>query len=282
MNIIPESSPVYLRLRQLAKEAGIVIFSGLPGVGKSLYINEFYSLAQKEKRNVTVIQWDVARKAFETDKIMEKYPMNDGTVHNGIKLLAGEFIKDKILQWSENSSARDLLMIEAPLVGHRFIEVVERSDNEDLECILADGSCCVVVPIPSRKVRKLIEEERSRQVSDDAKVWMGAKPSVMLMLWKKVYDIALEFGYQAANTENPDYDPNIIEFVFRQICKHRHFVPLYIDEVFTVPKQAESALHQLESLVATKREAEGYFEQISNLYPDDGSLDQRVAGWYHQ
>ncbi|MBT8189352.1 MAG: hypothetical protein KJO29_02895 [Bacteroidia bacterium] len=282
MSIIPESSPVHKQLHLLARDARIVIFSGLPGIGKSLYINEFYSLAIQEKREVTVIQWDVARKAFETEKIMERYPMGDGTVHNGMKLLAGAFIRDKILKWSEESRKEDLLLIEAPLVGHRFIEVAELSDDPELEEILADESCSIIVPIPSKKVRKLIEEERARQVDEDAKVWMGAKPSVMIMLWRMVYNIALEFGYDAPADDNPEYDPEVIEFVFRQICKHRHFVPLHIDEVFTVPEQSESELHKLESVVASKEEAESYFDTVSEAYPHDEMIDQRVEAWYHQ
>jgi len=65
-SVIPESSSVYKTLAKAAKTAKAVVFSGLPGVGKSLYINQFQIIAATQGKKITVIQWDIARKAFET------------------------------------------------------------------------------------------------------------------------------------------------------------------------------------------------------------------------
>jgi len=194
-NIIPASSPVFQKLKELAETTQLVIFSGLPGVGKSLYIREFQLIAKSLERPVDVIQWDVARKAFETPFIFEHFPMGEGTVHNGLKLIAGKWLMDEVDLWlGEYLDSDRILLIEAPLVGHRFIELITKNADQDLEAILSSEKTKVVMPIPSTEVRQKIEDERARQVSEDAKVWMGAKPSVMLMLWKMTCGIANEFG----------------------------------------------------------------------------------------
>ena len=282
MNVIPQSSPIYSTLEELAREARIVIFSGLPGIGKSLYINAFYALAKEHERKLTLIQWDQARKAFETDEILERYPMGDGTVHNGFKLMAGEYIKDKILHWQSSAEKKDLLLIEAPLVGHRFIEVVEQSDNEDLETLLASDVCKVIVPIPSKTVRRKIEEARAAQVDENAKVWIGAKPSVLKMLWHMVYNIAIEFGAELQVNDEPEYDPEVVEFVFSKVCKHRHFVPLHVEEVFEVPEQSEEALHSLKSEMPSGEEVHNYFNFVKERFESDEQIDQYVNSWYWQ
>ncbi len=283
MGIIPQSSPVYTKLNDLSKDCKIVIFSGLPGTGKSLYINEFFDLAISNKRNVTVIQWDKARKAFELPEIMERFPMGDGVIHNGVKLIAGEFIKYSVGSWIGNAAENDLLLIEAPLVGHRFIELMEQGDVEsEVEQALSAGSCKVIVPIPSKEIRRKIEEERERQVDENAKEWIGAKPSVMRKLWILVYNIAIEMGMDLEINDQAEYDPKVIEFVFNKISKHRSFIALNIDEVFEVPEQSEAELHRLDSIIAEPEMALKLFKKVITLYPTDESIDAYVASWYWQ
>ena len=137
-NIIPTSSPVFKQLDELAANKQIVIFSGLPGVGKSLYVREFQLIAKSYGRQVDCVQWDVARKSFETEMIMEKFPIKDGTVHNAFKLIAGQWLMDEVALWiDEHWDSDKLLLIEAPLVGHRFIELVQPSKDKELESYLA-------------------------------------------------------------------------------------------------------------------------------------------------
>jgi len=280
LSAIPITSHVYKTLDALAEECKIVVFSGLPGVGKSLYVKAFQSLAKNKDKDLSLIQWDVARKAFETEKILSKFPMGDGTVHNGLKLIAGKWLLDEVELWIESHHDDDqLLLIEAPLVGHRFIELVQENSSEELEDYLRCEEVQIVMPIPTIEVRSLIEEARRQQLSDDAKVWSGAKPSVMLMLWKMTCGIANEFGRSIDMDGQPPYDPEIYEFVFSEILKHRNFVPLLIDEVFTLPEMDESELHDSESLKANEETAIYYADLISELY-DDNTIDEIVAKWY--
>ena len=280
LNIIPQSSPIYSQLRKLT-DAKIVIFSGLPGVGKSLYINAFQAIAQNADKEIDMIQWDVARKAFETDYISSYYPMGDGTVHNGLKLIAGLWLMDVVKEWLNfNKKSNSILLIEAPLVGNRFIELMQEQLDDNLENYLSSELCQVIVPIPSKKVRTAIEAERQRQVSEDAKVWSGAKPSVMLMLWKDTCIIANEFGKEIDISGQPPYDPEIYNYVYSKILKHRNFVPLHIDEIFEVPNMEEDGLHNHHSMHADQSTADIYGKKIIEKY-NDYHINELVDSWYH-
>ncbi len=280
LNIIPDTSPIHTELLKL-KEAKVVIFSGLPGVGKSLYINAFRAIVQDKGKDIDIIQWDVARKAFETEYISSYYPMGNGTVHNGLKLIAGLWLMDVVREWIDfNKKSDNILLIEAPLVGNRFIELMQEQLDDNLEAFLSSELCQVVVPIPSIKVRKAIEAERERQVSEDAKVWSGAKPSVMLMLWKDTCVIANEFGKKIDVSGQPPYDPEIYNYVYSKILKHRNFVPLHIDEIFDVPEMEEDGLHDHQSMHADTTTADAYGKKIIDKY-NDYHINELVDSWYH-
>lgn len=281
-SIIPVDSKVYKTLVEVAKNTRTIIFSGLPGVGKSLYVNEFYRIANELGKQVDVIQWDVARKAFETEEIAKYYPTGNGVVHNGLKIIAGKWLMDRLLDWKREFELDNnrLILIEAPLVGHRLIELIKPCPVNELEDWLSSEHTKVVMPIPSKNVRRKIEESRSKQVSEDAKTWLGAKPSVMLMLWKKTCEIANEFGTNVDLSGQPDYDDKIYEFVFSTILKHRQFVPLRVDEVFEMPEGGEEELHSLPSLIADQETADYYGRIVRNLYPSTDEIDQLVETWY--
>ncbi len=279
-NIIPTSSPLFSLLDEVASSTQVVVFSGLPGVGKSLYINEFKLIAKSKERPLDIIQWDVARKAFETPYIMEHFPMGAGTVHDGLKLMAGQWLMDELDLWLEAHGGTDrMLLIEAPLVGHRFVELAKQNEDAELEKFLSSDHMKVLVPIPSKEVRKKIEAERIRQVDEEAKVWSGAKPSVMLMLWKMTCGIANEMGREIDLSSQPEYDPEVYNFVYGNILKHRHFVPLEIEEVFQVPEQDEAVLHDNNSMTADAETADHYAMMIKDKYTDEG-ITELVSKWY--
>lgn len=281
-NIIPESSPVFQTLKKIALSAQGVVFSGLPGVGKSLYINQFKSIAAAEGRKITTIQWDIARKAFETPMISERFPMGAGTVHDGLKLSVGAWLLATVKDWLATTNKEALLLIEAPLVGHRFIEIAQIQEDETLEQFFKSERFQVICPIPSKKVRAKIEADRAAQVAEDAKVWTGAKPSVMLMLWKMICGIANEFGRNIPMDGQPPYDPEVCEFVFGKVLKHRHFIPLHVDEVFKVDVLDEADLHKTGSLKADEATANQFAKTIMEIHPKDEMITEIVKGWYQQ
>lgn len=280
-DIIPRSSPIYETLVSAAKKSKVVVFSGLPGVGKSLYINQFKQIAKKHGRVITIIQWDIARKAFETPVVFSRYPIGDGVIHNGVKIGVGQWLMDTLQNWLKNNDkASSMLLIEAPLVGHRFIELAKVQENIHLEKFLKSPDFQVIVPIPSKRVRAKIEEDRRVQIADNATTWVGAKPSVMLMLWKMICGIANEFGSSIPMEGQPPYDPAVYEFVFGKILKHRNFIPLHVDEIFSVSVVDEKELHNVGSLAADEATANHYSELTASNYPDDEAIDAVIKEWY--
>jgi len=278
---IPTTSPVYKALEQMAKTARVVALSGLPGVGKSLYARQFKIIAQVLGKNLTVIQWDIARKAFETSEIFARFPMGEGVVHNGVKLSVGRWLMDTLKEWlAKHHEEKDLLLIEAPLVGHRFVELAQVQADEELEAFLKSEAFQFIMPIPSKQVRAKIEADRRAQIAEDAKTWTGAKPSVLLQLWKMICGIANEFGKNILLEQQPPYDPEVYEFVFSKILKHRHFVPLHIDEIFSVSVTDEKELHNLDSLKADADTANRYAQEVADQYPDHKDIDAIVKRWY--
>ncbi len=281
-SFIPESSTVYQSLKLSAETAKIVVFSGLPGVGKSLYVNQFKQLAQSLDKDVTVIQWDVARKAFETPEISQRFPTGDSLVHNGLKLSVGMWLMDTVKSWlSVNKEGSGLLLIEAPLVGYRFVELAHKQDDASLEAFLTGDTCQFIVPIPSEKVREKIEADRKAQVSEDAKEWSGAKHSVMELLWKMICGIANTMGKQISMDSQPPYDPDIYEFVFRKVLKHRHLIPLHIEEIFNIAIKNENELHKVGSIQANSETANKYGKLVMDLHPTNETIDAEVNDWYN-
>jgi len=125
-----------------------------------------------------------------------------------------------------------------------------------------------------------IEADRKAQIAEDAKTWVGAKPSVMLMLWKMICGIANEFGHSIPMDKQPPYDPAIYEFVFKKILKHRHFIPLHIEEIFSIKVADEKDLHNTGSLAADEKTANQYSATIAVIYPTDADLNTVVDSWY--
>jgi len=279
--MIPQESEVYLQLKGLVSSSSILVISGLPGVGKSLYVNQVIEIARLKQKNIAVIQWDVARKAFESKECAELFPMGDGVVHNGVKLCAGFWLTEVVADWIRNHDVEnDFLVIEAPLVGHRFIEIMQVQEDSDIESFLASEKMKVLVPIPSREVRMKIEEARMVQVDEGAQSWMGAKPSVMLLIWKELCELANDLGKNIDVSGQPPYDPEVYKFVFQRVLQNRHFVPIIIDEIFEINVQDEKELHDTGSLMPNLTTANSIGEQIKVLYPDLSQIDLLVNNWY--
>lgn len=213
--------------------------------------------------------------------ISTRFPMKGSTVHNGLKLIAGRWLVDTIHQWYINHDQEtDMLLIEAPLVGHRFVEIAKKQSEENLEAFFSSEKFQIIVPIPSLEVREKIESDRAAQVSEDAKVWSGAKPSVMLMIWKMICGVANELGKEISMEGQPPYDPAVYEFVFSEILKHRHMTPLYVNEIFKVEIEDETALHDTGSLSASSETADQYGQFIIKEHPSEDTIDAIIANWY--
>src|SRR5262249_62354910 len=86
--VVHADRPLAQRLEALAA-ARMVFFSGLPGTGKSLLVHQLAHLAAQVGRRVHLLQWDVARPAFEASPAGQRYPLAGGVTHALIRKAAG-------------------------------------------------------------------------------------------------------------------------------------------------------------------------------------------------
>jgi adenylylsulfate kinase-like enzyme len=93
--ILPSDSILYHTFAQLIGSQRLVVFAGLPGVGKSLLSQQLALMAHRAGRNVHLLQWDVARQPFATDPyVLTNYPEVDGVTHAAVRKAMGLCIMD--------------------------------------------------------------------------------------------------------------------------------------------------------------------------------------------
>ena len=232
---LPPDWPHGLALAQVATRQRMVLVAGLPGVGKSLLLKQLARLAHQAGRRVFLLQWDVARRAFETEAILARYPEVDGFTHAAIKRAAGLWARMAVLEWHRShSSATDLLLGETPLVGGRLIELAD-VHGDAAEPLLSSVAVRFVLPVPSREVRAVIEAARERSIAAPAheRERADAPPNVLRALWEDVY----REGHAAGLVPAPPamgpvpYDPDAYRAVYTSWLRHRHVTVVEMDRL---------------------------------------------------
>src|SRR5262245_66694717 len=125
--LIAEGSPLFAPLAALARDARMVFFAGLPGTGKSLLIRELAHLAHARGRRIHLLQWDVARPAFEASLPGLRYPQERGVTHGVIRIAVGRWARVALARWhAQHAGHGDLLNGETPFVARRLVELCPR------------------------------------------------------------------------------------------------------------------------------------------------------------
>src|SRR6266536_3983333 len=120
--VIQADPEIAARLDTLARRQRMLFVAGLPGTGKSLLIHQFAHVASRAGRRVHLLQWDVARPAFEASPAGAAYPIVDGVTHVAIRKAVGLWARHAVAEWEAMSrDSRDLLVGETPLIGGRLI-----------------------------------------------------------------------------------------------------------------------------------------------------------------
>lgn len=278
-SIIPSSSPLRQQLEPAVRDKKLIIFSGLPGVGKSLMVQQAALLAQENGRRVHLLQWDIARMAFEIPEVLARFPEIDGVTHAGIRLAAGQWLRHALADWlAKYSAPEDVLLGECPLIGSRFIEVAQRHDDK-LEAVLAGPQASFLVPAPTREVRKAIEMARSREMADPLheREAANALPNVLDLLMVELRSVAKNMGVQAAG-EGSNYDPEVYMSVYRHLLQHRPFAPLWIDELLPVKQSAQVIENKASELIPSAEEVRTCFARYEAM--DDEEIESMVSEWW--
>jgi hypothetical protein len=194
--IVPRDSELFQRLGQAALERRCVFFAGLPGVGKSLLLQQLAVIAVEVGRTVHLLQWDVARGPFETPELLRRYPERDGVTHPAIRKAVGMWARGAVTAWHrQHSDDRHLLIGELPLIGNRLVELAQRWPDA-VEPLLAGEASDFLVPVPSREVRHVIEAARAREMASPIheRERANAIPRLVQSLWEEITVVARELG----------------------------------------------------------------------------------------
>ena len=100
--VIPPDSALHATFAATLASADRVFFAGLPGVGKSLLLQQMALMAADEGRRVTLLQWDVARQPFESPR----YPLVDGATHPLVIRAAGVWLRGALVQWAASARCK--------------------------------------------------------------------------------------------------------------------------------------------------------------------------------
>jgi hypothetical protein len=279
--VLQPESDIYILFQHLVTNADRVFFAGLPGVGKSLMLQQLTLMAQEAGRTVHLLQWDTTRPAFETSEVLAKYPEIDGVTHAMIRKAVGMWARQGVAEWDKSHDKPEHMLIgEVPLVGNRLMELAKYYDD-DVEAILSDVKTQFITPVPSKAVRDVIETNRERTIIDPSheKESQDAPPNVLRALWRDLYQLAGQSGLTDGQAESVPYSPEIYSTVYRHLLQHRHGQPIEINEVL---KPAGSA-YDMDTIVHEIRATPEQVSEILMRLERDFTLDQvqaNVERWY--
>jgi len=275
--ILGRSSDLYQCFEQ-ALDKRMVFFTGLSGVGKSLYIQQFSNLAASSGRTVHLLQWDVTREAFQSEQLLAKYPEVDGVTHSVIRKAVGLWARQGILQWHQQyTDSQHILIAELPLIGNRLIELVQQHDDP-VERLLASGQVQFFIPVPSQQVRAHIIGCRTASIDrpEHAREAADAPVSVVNSMWRQVRELAVMLGM---DVEDKGYDPYLYSEVYQYLLKHRNAKSIFIEQIL----QTQDSVYALEGiaseLLATPAQADAIFKQLESDY-SLVQIERMVNNWY--
>lgn len=256
-----------------------IVFAGLPGVGKTLLLQQTALLSRAAGRPLHLLQWDIARQAFEAPGILARYPEVEGTTHAAIRKAVGLWVRGAVAEWGEAHRSDDALLLgEAPFVGNRLIELVWR-ESDAAESFLAARSTEFMIPAPTLMVRRAIEVMRAREIEQPrhAREAANAPPNVLTLLMQELRAAGAALGVPGVRSEG-GYDPDVYTAVYLRLLEHRHARALTIDECWPVvssPYDLDIGVTELRPNPAEVAAALGRVEALGAL-----ELERAVRQWY--
>ena len=279
--LLSHGSSLLAALSALAREGRCVFFAGLPGTGKSLLIHQLAHLAHARGRRIHLLQWDVARPAFEASAAGRRYPQAAGVTHGLIRVAVGRWARPALARWHAEHPASDVLIGETPFVGHRLIELARPVDDA-AEPLLASPATRFVIPVPSASLRRHLEAERARRASAPvhAREREDAPPDVLRGVWRELVGVARALGI-AGVADDAAYDPATYRAVYERLLTHRHAQALAIDE--RLPAAGVSAYDfriPTADLVPRDDDVARFIAEAEERYPDPAALGREIEGWF--
>jgi hypothetical protein len=262
-----------------AAECRCVFFAGPPGVGKSLMIQQLALIAQQRGRAVHLVRWDVARRVFETHPAATHYPEVDGVTHAAIRWAAGLWVRDAVLRWHlDHPESADFLIGETPLVGNRFVELVQPREDR-VEDLLRAEATEFFIPVPSVTVRRGIqrsrEEEMRRPRHEQERA--NATPRILNELWQEVQRASEGQGLLGVRP-GMDYRPQTYVALYRRLLHARRHTVLRIDEMLPVEVSAQELGVVAGELIPSQKKARQILSEVNLCEP--GDIERAVRNWF--
>jgi hypothetical protein len=276
--VVGQHPALQAQLQRLAR-ARIVFLAGLPGTGKSLLVHQLAHLATAGGRTVHLLQWDVARPAFEASPAGARYPLVEGVTHALIRKAAGLWARQALVAWEAgHPDPRHMVIGETPFVGGRFVELARPADD-GAEAVLTSPSCRFAIAVPSREVRRFLEAERERRSAGPLhpREREDAPPRVLRDLWRELAAVARRLGVESSD----EYDPAAYRRVYERVLRHRNADVVPLDVI--LPTRALSVYDfavDLPDLVPTAGETRAFIEEAERRHPDASALQREIEGWW--
>lgn len=282
--LLAPGTPLHAALAGLAADARLVFVAGLPGAGKSLLIHQLAHLAHAAGRRVTLLQWDVARPVVEEHPAARPYPASGGVTHGIVRIAVGRWARAAVARWAFADDPRGLLIGEAPLAGHRLVELV-RPAADAAEPALADIRTRFVVPVPSPALRRHLEAERGRRAVRPLhpREREDAPPDVLRDLWRQLVRVAEALGLSdpAAHGRHDAYDPALYAAVYGHVLRRRRAQILPMDTVLPAGSLSPYDLGvPVTDLRPEPDEVAGLVAAAARDWPDGAVLRQSLDRWY--
>jgi len=277
--ILPPDSTIYQTFQEIVAQRRIAFLVGLPGTGKSLLLQQLALMAQQAGRTVHLLQYDVARMAFETSENLARYPEIDGFTHAAIRKAVGLWARIGVAQWrKQHPDNAHFLLGELPLVGNRLSELMLKLPD-GAEAILAGDETFFVLPVPSQEVRAVIESAREKTIAQPrhAKEEKDAQPNVLQALWEEVAQVSYELGL--SDSRKVAYDAEVYTAVYQHLLTHRHTKTLSIDTILKPTTSAYDLHLGGTELAARPTEVQQIISQIEQQYTPQ-ALEHAVSRWF--
>jgi hypothetical protein len=262
-SLLSHGSGAWRLLNDAARDARIVVFCGIPGVGKSLLLCEQIHIAMAAGRKVSLLQWDVSRQAFETPDILRRYPEVGGSTHVIIRRAVGLWAREALCNWIEaHPEPPHMLLVEAPLIGGRLSELAHRLDD-DAEALLSRSDVQFYIPTPTVEVRRTIEAARRAEMATNrhARDAANAIPTLVDELWQMVAATARKLRIECADSLSV-YSPDAYFAVYQAVLRHRVGTKVLIDEVVPI----HGSPHEFD-----------FLEPIEELAPPEAQVPSLIA-----
>jgi hypothetical protein len=280
--VVASRSDFEAALASMARAPRMVFFSGLPGVGKSLFIRELARVAHAMARTVHLLQWDVVRPAFESRAILARYPERDGATHPVVRKAVGRWVREAVVRWHrDHGSSAEMLIGEVPLIGNRLVELAQ-VHADDAEPLLGSPQTLFVTPVPSASVRATIERARERTSADpvNPRERADAAINVLQALWRDTRMRAVEIGAAAPATEaEPPFDPQAYAAVYRHLLRRRHAITVWMDVDLEQKTSVYDLAVEVRDMIPTAAEAAEIMTRLERDHTT-AEIESDVARWF--